>query len=350
MLLWMDGFDHYGDGATGVANMDDGPYAEVDSAHVPSTTQARTGSRSLKLPGSNIGLTRRVFGADLTTVGVGAAVRLDNLPLESGVLIPFQFRDNANDMQLSISIETTGAIAAYRGDGGGTLLGTSTALLTADTWHHLEVKVSIHDSTGTVEVRLNGVTILNLTGQDTQATAIASTSQLVLRTRNNSGGADCYVDDLYAWDTTGSANNNFIGDRKVHTLFPNADGASEDWTRSTGADSFALVDDFPPNDDTDYISTATAGHLTALGFQDLPANVTGIAAVQAVYRARKTDAAATDVRTRARSGGTDANGTTRPMTTSYNYYQDIYETDPDTAAAWTRAGVDAAEIVLDRVT
>jgi hypothetical protein len=65
--------------------------------------------------------------------------------------------------------------------------------------------------------------------------------------------------------------------------------------------------------------------------------------------ARKDDAEGRQVRTKLKSGTTTADGTTRGMATSYLAYGDLYETDPDTAIAWTPSGVNAMQVGIEVV-
>ena len=60
--------------------------------------------------------------------------------------------------------------------------------------------------------------------------------------------------------------------------------------------------------------------------------------------ARKDDAATREVRCRVKSGAASANGALLALTASYVYYRDIFETDPNTSAAWTSGGVNAIQI------
>jgi hypothetical protein len=56
--------------------------------------------------------------------------------------------------------------------------------------------------------------------------------------------------------------------------------------------------------------------------------------------ARKDDAATREVRSKVKSGATTANGAPHALTASYVYYRNMFETDPNTSAAWTPGGVD----------
>jgi hypothetical protein len=42
------------------------------------------------------------------------------------------------------------------------------------------------------------------------------------------------------------------------------------------------------------------------------------------------------------------NGSNRPITTAFTYYEDVFETDPNTGNAWTPASADAAQLKLNR--
>ena len=102
------------------------------------------------------------------------------------------------------------------------------------------------------------------------------------------------------------------------------------------------------NGDTDYIASGTVGDLDLYEVGDLPFTPDSIHAVQVTMCARKDDAATREVRSKVKSGAATASGATHAA--SYVYYQDIFETDPGTAAAWTAGGVNAIQIGPEVVT
>lgn len=336
MILWADSFDHYG---TVTTNMTDGAWAQVVGGSL-SNTFARTGTRSFACTGSADAI-RRVFGAAKTTVGVGMAVYKPALPSVNNTNELFSFRDAANAIQIIVAVDTTGILSVWRGN-FVTKIGDSTVpVITAAAWNHIEVKVTINDTTGAVEVRVNQVTVINLTGVDTKASALTETSQFQTGNQGtNSQGH--YVDDIVAWDTSGSLNNDFVGDLKVATDFPDADTADVAWTRSTGATNFGVIDENPPNGDTDYLTATTVGLKFGVTFPDLPAEASQIPAVIMVNKTRKTDAGDANFQGHVISNGDTGNGTDRPVTTAYLLYHDVFETDPDTAAPWTKAAAEIA--------
>lgn len=365
-LLWCDGFDHYGAGASGRSAMLDGVWAEVDGNVEPSATNPRTGGRSLRNPGgASVRTVRRVFGADKAVVGFGYALYLDNLPTAASDVVLAQFRDNANTSQVTLNLTTTGQIEARTGTAIGSIIGTSGVAVTAAAYQHFECRVAIDSAAGAVEVRVNGVTVLDLSNVDTRGAGTAQTAQVRIGGGDGSGTAPVtYYDDLYAWDDQGSVANDFLGDQRVFMLLPDANTAEADWT-PVGAGSppsgFAAIAEDTPDDDTSYISGAApagsppVGPVSVFGLEDLPASVSAVTAVQMVGRMRKTDAGACDVQMSLLSSNVgsppapaEANGADRPITEVYTYWQDVFHTDPATGAAWTPAAVDAARFKIER--
>ena len=338
-LLWVDGFDHYGT----VARLLDGPYAETTAVSSISTSNVRTGANSL-LCFSNATL-RRVLGGAKTFVGIGGAFYFTGLPIANQAQRIFDFRDATNFQQIVIWAQSTGTVSAYR---GATHLGTSAApVITANTYQHIECQILFSQTVGTIEVRVNGVTVLSLSGQDTCASALVEASQVAFAGGTGSG-SNCYLDDIYAYDNTGSYNNTWIGDRRVLTLFPNANTATADWTAVGAATGYECIDEANPNDDTDYINATASGKISQFGLQNTPAGVSAISGVVMVERSRKTEAGIGNTKMSIVSGASTTAGADKPLTEVYTYRQDVFETDPATAAPFTPSGVDSLQFKVER--
>ena len=65
--------------------------------------------------------------------------------------------------------------------------------------------------------------------------------------------------------------------------------------------------------------------------------------------ARKVDTGSRSLRAVHKSGATTANGSTRVLGKSYGLYDDRFEVDPATGAAWTKSGVDALQAGVEMV-
>lgn len=357
-ILWMESFNYYGLDET---KMLDGLWAQIafsGFASPPSlsTTRARTGTHSLFMPdvpvNSAQNVARRVFGGAKSVVGVGMALYLEALPDTNDQLCFLRLADAANAEQISFYIQSTGIIAAYR---GVTFLeDTGSPVITADAWNHVEVKAKIHNSTGYLEVRVNEVTVLNLTGIDTQSTALAETSQMEFGKINSSVSGSLstswYVDDIFTWDDQVDGDNDivdFVGDKKVFTVFPNADTAEADWAKSTGTVGYSLIDEENP-DDADYITTATDGDVSEFGLQDLPSNIAEIIAVQITPRVLKTDAGTVLFSTDIVSGASATAADPIPLTTQATYRPFIHTKDPASGVPFTLSDFDAAKVRVSR--
>lgn len=356
-LLWMDGFDHYGSGAAGRLAMLDGVWAEISSNWTPTATNSRTGTAALRgssFTGAQV--IRRVLGGAKTVVGVGGAFYLNVLPAANLAVKLCDFRDAANAIQVIIFVDSTGTVSAYRGD-GVTLLGTSASpAVVASAYQHAECKVVFSQTVGSVEVRINGVTVLSLTGQDTVASALVECSQVsVFGTKNTPTNVlTLDIDDVFAWDDSGTLNNDFLGDRRVRTLFPDADTATEDWVATGATDGFDCIHDAAPDNETTYISAAplTGSPPTPLtsiyGLQDPPAGAGAIAAVQTYVRMRKTEAGVTDVQVSMLSSGDESAGADHAITEAYTYWMDVHELNPNTGTVWSEASLSAAQLQIKR--
>lgn len=343
MLIFIDGFDHYGVSTAGRTNMLAGVYAASAGSMTPSSSQPRTGAIALTASGGS-GIARRVLGAARTGVGIGYAVFLNNLPgsTDSGELMGWL--DAGAAYLASLTMDTTGKIRAKLGAAGGTLLGqTAAPVLVAGAYQHIEAFVKLSTTVGSIEVRVNEVTVLSLTGLNLGST---NCEQVTF-----AGALSGFVDDVFCWDDTGSTNNTFIGDRKVITLFPSADTAVTDWVAVGATPDFECINEAAPNGDTDYIvATPLSGpaKLSEFDYTNLPAGVAAVNGVQIYTNALKTDAGASNVQVSVISGASVAAGTDNPLTTAYTYRMDMVENDPATGAPWTPAAVDAMKTRIAR--
>jgi hypothetical protein len=264
----------------------------------------------------------------------------------------FGTQNDAGHGELTLAITETGAVLLGR-TVGYTLwvLAISPAnSLPQDDWNYVEIKFKIANAPdGYAIVRINGVEVINVSGVDTLNSSDNLTA-VILGSQGYSGGPrTVYFDDVYICDLNGSQNNDFLGDVKVQLLSPNGNGHYSDFTGSDAdsADNYLHVDDAgAPDDDSSYVESATPED------QDTYActNTAGCDTVHGVgvkVIGRKVQAGAVDLKALVRSGTTDSASSALGLGTDYRAKQVIYEQDPDTAAAWTTGGVDAAEFGIE---
>jgi hypothetical protein len=305
---------------------------------------------------------RKVLPIARTTIGVAQRIWLEALP-STGTQHPViaSFRDISDSRHIIITVNTAGWIEVYRGDAlattqydfwvtATTKLGDSGApIIVANAWQHIETKVVLSDTVGSVEVRVEGITVVNLTNVDTINSAGGVTASIAqMGIGNSDSGPTMYVKDYIIWDTTTGFNNNFMGSCQVLKIIPDADVALN-WTPSAGTTGYNLINEVTPDDDGSYISAPTpAPAAYKCSLSDLPITVTSVRGVMPIHRSRKTDAGDGNIQVGAISGASTGLGADRPITTAYTYWWDIFDTDPATAAAWSRTSVNAMNLQLNR--
>lgn len=248
---------------------------------------------------------------------------------------------------------TSGCLMILRGTTGGTFLTIGTTPIPDSTWCYIEVSVTISDTVGQVHVRLNGSTTdeVSFTGDTKSGGTNTTIDRVVVGSGTFAGGGDnSRISDVYILNSLGTTNNTFLGDVAVRTLSPSGNGNSSQLIGSDGnsTDNYLLLDEHPPST-ADYVGSATPGQKDTYAIQDLPAGVTTVYGYQVTGRMAKVDASLGQARYVLRSAGTDYTGTTRALSTAYNTYSDLYETDPATSTAWTVSGVNNAELGMEIV-
>lgn len=324
------------------------------SGYARRTDFARTGTSSI-----GVGASNTVFGAGYTatplyffqvaerhaTVIAGFGIRLNAL---TNTNIFYFTGVSANHAYLRRT--STGGLTAHKGD--GTLLASSaTGILAAGTWYFIEAKIVVDDTTGSFIVKLNGQTVINFTGDTRNGQTDALIYQISYEFTGGSSNTEVFwIDDIYFLNGAGSVNNNFIGDCKVLTLYPNGNGNYSQGVGSDGnsVDNYLLVDEPGTPNTSDYVAFANTGDKDTYTFEDLPAGtVYGIA--QRAY-ASKSDAGSRTMRNIQRIAGTDyASAVDQGLSVTPTYLgkSDLMQVSPATAVLWTVAEINAAEFGVE---
>lgn len=327
-LKFVDGFDHYNGLADLAARSGFCQYNGLNGSLVT----GRNGNGK-EFNGSF----NASFAARNAKAGVGISTFI------STVDVVWSLTDSiANAAQVSIVFRNRNfTIEAWRGAAGsGTQLSRSANnAFGANTQHFIEVWVQVDSSAGTIEVHVDGVQVLLLTGQNTQASGNTWWDAL-------SVSAASY-DDLYYCDTTTGAGTNpcntFLGDPRVYTQFPTANSTVQ-FTPSANT-NWQQVSEQAMDSDASYNSSSTVGQEDLFTIAPTPTTITGILALQVTGAYRKDDAGLRKMKSALKSSTTEVYGTQNSLPdTNYAYFSDVFPTDPATTASWTRAGVNAALI------
>lgn len=351
-VLHGDGFSLYGTAGTSQTNMAQGVFAAVQGGTCVTTNPRGNGSHSFRLTSANQ-FFRRVLGGDYAG-GVGFALALYStaLPVAQSSLYLFQGRDGSNANQFTVTVSTTGVIEVRTGSETGTIVAQSASpVITTGAYQHVEI-LAVSANSGSIEIRVQGVTVVNATGIDLQGQGSSSLEQYACGASLGatfSGIVD--ITDIVAYNTLGAINNTFLGDIQALPWRPTADTAITDWTRNTGASDFGAISDTTPDGDTTYVEATATSQKSDFAITDVPATTSDVIAVITQPMMRKTDAGAGSVTVSMESAGSppaEHSGATIPLTQTYTYYPQVHETDPATGVRWTPSGFNAARVRFNR--
>ena len=236
--------------------------------------------------------------------------------------------------------------ARQGGTSTGTLLGASSTAMTQDAWHLVEWRHQMTSLTvGVTEVWLDGTRVINFSGDNTAGSQVNVVS-LSIGQMNVVGLTNIYsaFDDLVINDTNGTVNNARPGDGRIVLLTPSGAGSNTNQTRGgtdTGA-NYSQCNELPPSL-TQYVYSATAATRDTYAMSDLPSGVGSINAAEVLVLAQNSDTGAGSLGLTVVSGGTTNEGTAQSLGSTAGYIRQLYETDPNTSAAWTVSGVNAME-------
>lgn len=346
-LEHMDNWETYGIG--GEAHLFDGVYAFGACSIVADPDPSGSGKPVLALTGNTNRVLRYVLNAQVTTFGWAMRVYMPNLPGPDPKIQ--RFYNNALQQMGYFQVIPTGQIQYV--NNSGTVIGTSDLAwkLTANAWHHVETKVVFNNAAGSIEVRVDGITVLTVAGVNTVGATAGSLAIVEMwGGPGDTTGMAVYYKDIVMWNANGVRNNDFFGTVVVVSLVPDSDTTLGAWTLTGAATGWSILDNVPV-DDTKYLDAAFPGGVgvpSQFGLTDLPIDVTSVRALQSFVRATKTDGGDGNLQTSIVSGASQANGVDRPITAAFTYWKDIFEVDPATGDPWTIAAANSAELKLNR--
>lgn len=339
-LLFMDGFDHY-------ATADIGKKWPVyDGSGIIFAIAGASGrrgggafhTRSSSGGGSNSLLFKTL--SNETTITIGMAINIDVLPLVSGTPLIKVVLGSLSVAHCGVAF--TGFGVPYIFGAAGTALpgGTATLPLGLGVWNYIEATFTISNavSSGGCKLRINGAEVASVTSGDTLNGATGYADAIAFGSYAGYYNSTLLIDDVYITN-----DNTFLGDCRIDTLYPTSDGTYSQFTPSTGAVHYSLVDEATPNT-TDYNDGSTIGDRDSYGLGNLPALTSQtVYGVQVNAAMHKDDAGAKSASTFVRSSATNGDGASAVLGTSQTYTSQMYLTNPNGSIAWTETTVNAME-------
>lgn len=301
-----------------------------------SSAQAHTGTYALRTGvGSVIDYVTKSIAA-LSTIYFKFSFYLTAVGSSGGGI--FQLSDSVG-AQISLFISASRYLELRRGSPSGTTLGTSLNPIPMNTWCLIEGKITIANTGGIGQIKLNGALEIDYTG-DTQYQT-GNTATRVMLGSICLGGANMtaqYTDDLVLDDAA------WIGDTKIQGLRVSGAGAAAQWTPSAGA-NYECVDEVPAAD-ADYVSTTAADQLDLFAATDPEGAIANIRCVQVQARVVKEGSPMPqNIQMACRTGGGNYFSSSLAMPAGVpKSVCKVWENNPNTGAAWTPAEVSGLEI------
>jgi hypothetical protein len=221
VAIFIEGFDKYG--AVNLAGGAINPYLSGDWTTVSGSGSQLVGGLSATGYALQLAVNTtlsRTFAANYGRLigGMRFSANLASNPC-GGI----QFND-ASGNQCGIGVNNTGTISLRNGSwSSGTVLGTSTVSVAANSTHYLEWDITF-SATGAYQLWLDGISIISGTGNT--KTTVNNYCNVFQPISGTTIGNSFIIDDLYLFDNTGTQNNAaLLSSPRVETEFPSADAA-----------------------------------------------------------------------------------------------------------------------------
>jgi hypothetical protein len=249
----------------------------------------------------------------------------------------FVFYNNATKLGSMRRNSTTLVLEAYSSSDG--LLASSTAQINNSTTYLIEVRFKPNTSGGIWQVKINGALDIDFSGNTGNASNI---NKLCIGSADSNPGTYAYFDNVIVDNAV------WVGNTRIQAIVPTGAGNSTQWTPSAG-NNYACVDEVPPSE-SDFITTNTVDYLDTYATANLSGSIGSIKCVQVQALAKYEGAPTpTNLELAVRSNGENYFSADKEVLTTSTQLSAIWETDPDTEAAWTESGVNAMEIGIKAV-
>jgi hypothetical protein len=290
------------------------------------------------------------FGlADTWGVAFGLFINTQTTAVNSGS--QGLYFDRGGSEQVHLEIVSNSGSFELRLMRGATQLGITSEAFPYAAWHHFELKVTVHPSTGAYELRHNEVNVLSGSGANTANTGSSQADVFSMRFTTTS--SNVRFDDIYVWDGTGSVVNDFVGDCVIEGIEVSANGSTNQWTPSAGS-NFQNVDDPGNANPVDsgsggYNGSDTAAQVDLYNFGDLTQIDGTILSVHLDTQLAMASAGSRNVKTKYRDPDTTVvDVATHAVTlTAYASFHDALSTNPNTASAWDAADIDDGQFGVE---
>lgn len=292
---------------------------------------------------------------------MGFAFRISAYPLSDITTILDLFGGTGFPSVGQLSISPAGALGYGKSQEVGDRANISAlGSISLDTWHHVMIRVEIEDTAASgreMELWLDGQKTTYPTARAFKTVDADPVDSFRIGPFSGQMTGTFDLDDLWILDehdgvapTTVEA----VGDRIVATVYPDGDGNTSAWTRSSGLNDWEMVDEGAGVDhdvNATYVSSQTAGQQSLFTLGAIPAAVDSVVSALAVNYVSSKEGAL---------GGPGFHAVKRTNTTTvvddgfvmqsgqddYVTAQKIWITDGE-GVAWTESTINSSEFGME---
>lgn len=229
------------------------------------------------------------------------------------------------------TLQATGTVSQQAANAGGD-------------WYNLNFRILLHGSTGNIAVRHEGSTSndVSFTGN----TLPTGSNMDAIQIMTSAVSHDTRVDNFFLCDTSGSQNNTWPGVVRAYSDRPTGKSATNDsWTADSGSNKFDRINESTWNNTT-YVYSETNGQKQGFTYGSVTFTGTILAVVINDVAEKITTGG---LKQGVRIASTDYPSATKSLKTTVtreSLLQEIFELNPNTAAAWTTS--DNPETYLEK--
>jgi hypothetical protein len=343
MLLFTDGFDAYG----AAADLQKKWNINTNTALITwANTVGRFGGGGLQLLAGAATLSCPILTTNQVAGHVGFAFWAKFSAKPAGNVIFLYMMGAANTNYPCIGVNANGQMI-YQTQ--SVTPGISASGNVCDgTWHWIEVMVntSVINTNVTWNMWTDGTLVVNNAFIGNNQNAALGFQQFVLACV---AGVNITIDDIIVIDDQAGLQVGEpiavsvlpIGAKKIETYWPTGAGTNTNFTPLTGA-NYSQINETNPDGDTSYVSSAVSGIRDSYSFSSPVQGANIFAAIVNVF-GKNADAGNINVQGLAYNGSSFGLGDSKPIAINYQTKQFPIFRDPNTSAAWTKAGINTSQ-------
>lgn len=365
-LLWVEGFDKFGPSGANISPVWGAPdYTDIVDikyksyyADIANVEAGRYGGYALRLDSSSTIMMTPHLATKYPerTLMCGFAFKTPTLTSGQWVVDfrhPIEQGETVGWGQFTLKVAGSGNNAGLYVNRGNTTLNSSvngswTGML-EDTWYYIEMKVYCHETSGTVNVHVDGVEVLHFTGNTRHRYSQGCTGYSAVLLHSRPSNIAHIYDDMYIADGSGSGVTDLLGPCRVESIAPTSDVSTGNWTPNSGVNLYDNINE--QEMDADFIYTNEDSDRAMFETTNLSANIStgtvrGIMLNCESEQYQNSVQYAKAMTQNGSSGNVAHSGNFRPGRGWAYSHGEIMELDPD-GNAWTPSTVNQLRIGVE---